>query len=1312
VRRISWLVGFIAASFCACTDQVAPGFDAGSTPAAGPTYIGSNADRLPPCEWARVVDEDWSFIQGWELSSGARINAEEWTLELNAPGHSAAWARLPAEAWKGPYRLAVELRSTDAPVTFGVASAPTVPLALAPPPGATTTEESTTLNVSWGGKRGAIYIGIWGGGTARIGLVTLERCTPKMPACFPGDCPPPDDCRQPYCNPLKGCGISGAEVVCDDGVECTLDHCNGPVCANTPMHSACDDSEPCNGAAACDRDMGCITLPVPEECCTTLSDCDDSDVCNGQESCEILNADGRIPFGRCITTEALQCDDEEPCNGVETCDPVTGCTLGAPPLCGDDNICNGVEFCLPGVGCASSQPLNCDDNNPCTTESCEPSVGCINAGPVSCDDGTICNGVESCVPGLGGCVAGVPLDCDDGKPCNGVETCNPVTGCELGQTVVGCCNNDSDCEDGNLCNGLGACNDSLKTCVVTLPPVCEDGNVCNGAEVCMPQWGCTATAAPQCDDGNVCNGVETCDADGGCLPGVALDCPKGDVCVGLGWCDPLQGCQSTPGMPCDDADVCNGLESCAPDVGCLPGEPLACDDGLPCNGTETCHSAVGCVLSGDPMVAGCCAAAADCGATGGCLGEWTCDDIAGRCVLSTPPAYCDDANACNGKEFCGPAGCDALPAKSCSDADPCTADSCDASTGECVYTPGACEPGCAPGTWDVNQDMADGCELVGDPTSTLFVDGDSADGDGSLEHPFQTIQSAVDAAGPNATIYVLPGLYSEPVTVNKPGSTIIAVTTGSVTLAPASVGVGVSASNVTLKGLRIEGGRIGVLADGAKNDVTGLRISSVTFDSQSALTAFAEHEMSAAIALYAAPDAMVTDVVVSSVTGGAGSPAGAAFGITIEGSDGCTIKNSVITTILGGDSTQWGVGGGHAAGISLAGSSGCTISGNTVDAISGGIGATQSPGGRAVGIALTASTANTVSNNVIGHLIGGAPGTGGGPGDTFGVYMADDSWDNALPYDSAVNTLEGAPIIHVVGAKGTADTPVLIAGFKLTHPTNPTNVAKLSVISSEHVVVANSQIAHFTGEGAAPAGRMGRGVFMHNCAGCSIEQVVVKEIRGGPGTPGSDGGPSAGLVFSGTLPQSVRNVAVHHIHGGKGWAPEVLNQNGAGAAILVTEQANGEQTLAIHHLTAHYIGVTSATSAAINSKSDMATIEVVDSIISRVGPGGTGQCIATAPAGGATAAAYAVRWDACTTPVPEAFDALSAPGEPGFVDADAGDLTLKPTSSCIDAGSPLSPFCGEPEPNGCAVNLGAYGGTKKAASKPGATHCTVCEPAP
>jgi hypothetical protein len=50
-----------------------------------------------------------------------------------------------------------------------------------------------------------------------------------------------------------------------------------------------------------------------------------------------------------------------------------------------------------------------------------------------------------------------------------------------------------------------------------------------------------------------------------------------------------------------------------------------------------------------------------------------------------------------------------------------------------------------------------------------------------------------------------------------------------------------------------------------------------------------------------------------------------------------------------------------------------------------------------------------------------------------------------------------------------------------------------------------------------------------------------------------------------------------------------------------------------------------------------------------------------------------------------------------FRDVENLDLHIPPYSPAIDAGDPTSPYGNEPSPNGCRVNIGAYGNTPEAA---------------
>jgi hypothetical protein len=64
--------------------------------------------------------------------------------------------------------------------------------------------------------------------------------------------------------------------------------------------------------------------------------------------------------------------------------------------------------------------------------------------------------------------------------------------------------------------------------------------------------------------------------------------------------------------------------------------------------------------------------------------------------------------------------------------------------------------------------------------------------------------------------------------------------------------------------------------------------------------------------------------------------------------------------------------------------------------------------------------------------------------------------------------------------------------------------------------------------------------------------------------------------------------------------------------------------------------------------------------------------------------------------------------DPLLVAQPKGEPALDPASPCIDAGDPEANCNLEAEPNGCQVNLGAYGNTPEATPKDGAENCPIC----
>jgi len=220
------------------------------------------------------------------------------------------------------------------------------------------------------------------------------------------------------CDPAAGC-LPGAAVICDDGVDCTSDACDevADACSIATYDAFCDDGVLCNGAETCDPAAGCLA-GAPTDCddgvdctvdsCDGGSDscvhvavdglCDDEQHCNGLESCDAATG--------CEGGTTVDCDDGIGCT-VDSCDEAAdACDNDAfHGPCADGLYCNGIELCDAAIGCLPGAPVDCahlDDQ--CTLGECdELSTGCaaapINEG-VACDDGSTCTLLDTCQGGV------------------------------------------------------------------------------------------------------------------------------------------------------------------------------------------------------------------------------------------------------------------------------------------------------------------------------------------------------------------------------------------------------------------------------------------------------------------------------------------------------------------------------------------------------------------------------------------------------------------------------------------------------------------------------------------------------------------------------------------------------------------------------------------------------------------------------------------------------------------------------------------------------------------------------------------------
>ncbi len=275
---------------------------------------------------------------------------------------------------------------------------------------------------------------------------TVDSCQPDVPggcvhapdgtrcfdanACTDDVCDPQQGCQNPpntarcddnnFCTDddqcLNGECMPGTQVVCNDGVDCTMDWCN-PLsgCQYQPYDLSCADQDPCTDDV-CDATEGCLHLPGSGAACDDGNPCTTGDVC---------------VTGACVGPVEVVCDDGFDCT-VDKCDLETGDCIYAP----DDSLC--------------------DNSDPCIAQACMPDGTGTTAGKTSIGPPTGCVSTFTTAP------------CDDGNPCTAQDTCNGQGQC-LGETwdcsVQGCdtvpiCP-ETACTDGsdNNNNGLADCWD-------------------------------------------------------------------------------------------------------------------------------------------------------------------------------------------------------------------------------------------------------------------------------------------------------------------------------------------------------------------------------------------------------------------------------------------------------------------------------------------------------------------------------------------------------------------------------------------------------------------------------------------------------------------------------------------------------------------------------------------------------------------------------------------------------------------------------------------------------------------------------------
>ncbi|MBM4358106.1 MAG: hypothetical protein FJ096_08335 [Deltaproteobacteria bacterium] len=345
------------------------------------------------------------------------------------------------------------------------------------------------------------------------------------------------------CDLVKGC-VAGKPPLCDDGLACTIDACEGPLgtCAHAPQHGVCDDGLSCTGIERCDPLLGCVagTSPLCSDRVACTNDFRDpsSDACASREN------DDLCPCGQ-------TCERSQGCGSF--CVPATcqGKTYGCGNCLDDDGDCRidaGDAMCLgPCDSSEDSFDLSVPgaNNAPCKQDSyfdgdtgagndacywshtCDP----LEVGPSFDPEGAKCSyDPTSKIPGTNLSCSSAAMAQD--ALCLGY--CAPLTpnGCDC----FGCC----------LVPGatqavwLGSANDKGdSTCTVdTLHDptkcrpctqvagclnTCETRELCLGKETLSPECTCQAcpAGAPLC--GGPCGGA--CPFGSFCISGCCVPAP-------------------------------------------------------------------------------------------------------------------------------------------------------------------------------------------------------------------------------------------------------------------------------------------------------------------------------------------------------------------------------------------------------------------------------------------------------------------------------------------------------------------------------------------------------------------------------------------------------------------------------------------------------------------------------------------------------------------------------------------------------------------------------------------------------------------
>ena len=643
--------------------------------------------------------------------------------------------------------------------------------------------------------------------------------------------------------------------------------------------------------------------------------------------------------------------------------------------------------------------------------------------------------------------------------------------------------------------------------------------------------------------------------------------------------------------------------------------------------------------------------------------------------------------------------------------------------------------------YDVNDDVADGCERFVDGEIRYVDSAADEGGDGEEETPFDRISLALEAAGSGDTIQLLPGTYAEEIVLSHDFLTI----RGDVSHPERSVIEGgetaptieIAADHVHVEGLSITvvGGHSAVRSE----STIGLELSQIEVNGT------ARWASRNAIHMEGVEKGVVreSDIRILGVPGLHSLVERTLIRVDGEASFRCRLVDNVL--VLSDTRTNNLSEGWSFHGIVVEGAEN-EVTGNEISI--------EGPYGAATGIAVSSSDSAISRNRILRAAASGCTRSRGiwPEVPTYlraneimvlrddarcdyvpsGIYFGS---EESLHSRVISNTLMSVPI-HVLltptghlelsdidhrvtyeatnyGALVIVDPDgATIEGVDISVPVD----RAVSIVGHGRIELQNSSISSADGGEAM--------VIQGDLSGLDVE-ISDSDFRGGINATGvfsssvdisgstlTEG--ASGILASSLLSFSSRGNAIRDLRGTEVVGYSLVNvatidiANDQFFGLAATDHAraifaSGSSMGSIAHVAIWDVRGAPENSAGLWWADSGVLIDVESSIVGN----SRGPCLYNgSDVGGTTSYSYSNLYDCGEEAAVGWVDGgnnISA--TPLFEDEGSGDLHLQPESPCIDSGDESAAFDLEPSPNGCRVNMGAYGNTAEATSALDAEHC-------